>query len=129
MALVPEGVVSAYRSAGTVVLRVPFWAHEIFSSAEHVDVVLEHEEKAAIFLPSEGLGLLKLVRREGEPRSAYIMIGRVLRALGVPWWPRGTRYFRAEICEFMRRRGLRVFFGQVVRPHELPVEEAKGKAC
>ena len=128
MALVPEGVVPAYRFARTVVMRVPLWAYELFSSADHVDPVLEHEEKAAVFLPAEGLGLLKLVRRQDEPRSAYIMVGRVLRALGVPWWPRGTRYFRAEICEFMRRRGLRVFFGREVRPDELPAEEAEGEA-
>jgi len=115
MGLIPRGVVSAYKSGRSIVLRIPFWAYHIFAFKEFANFFITGEKKA-LFAPAEGSGLLKLIRKRGEPNSAYLMIGRVLKALGLKPWDSGTRYFRARICEFMGKEGLEVFFGKEVRP-------------
>ena len=115
MGLIPEGVVSAYRSGRTIAMRIPFWAYHIFAFEEYVNFFITGD-KSVLFVPAKSNGFLKLMRRKKEPNSAYIMIGRVLKAIGLCPWASGTRYFKARICNFMGREGLEVFFGEEVRP-------------
>jgi len=115
MGLIPRGVVSAYKSGRSIVLRIPLWAYHLFAFEEYVNFFIT-SDKTALFVPAGGQGLLRLMRRKREPSSAYVMIGRVLRALGLRPWDSGTRYFKARICEFMGKQGLEVRFGEEVEP-------------
>jgi len=125
MGLVPKGLVSAYKCGHTIVLRIPFWAYYIFAFEDHVDPILEPDRKALILVPRSGSGLLKLVRRKGEPNSAYVMIGKLLRALGISPWNSGTKYFKACIRSFMGKDVLEVFLGEEVDRDGLYTEEAE----
>lgn len=119
MGMIPKGVISVYRSGRSVVLRIPFWAYHLFAFEEFANFFITGE-KRALFTPAGETGLLKLMRKRREPNSAYLMIGRVLKALGLRPWASGTRYFKARIREFMGREGLEVFFGEEVKPSWRP---------